>query len=132
MIAIVCGGRDYTDAARLGAVLDAAVDRLGLHTIIEGECPTEVNADKLACAWAEARGDIAVIGVEAATVDGKFQGPARNQLMSVMLMRSDDDKGCIAFPPGNGTRGTRHMVSLCEGLNKTQDARIRIIKVDWE
>lgn len=131
MIAIVCGGRDYTDAARVKTILDAAVTKLGLHTIIEGECPTEVNADKLARDWALARGDIAVIGVEAETVNGKFQGPARNQLMGTMLVRSADDKACIAFPPGEGTRGTRHMVSVCEGLNRTQNARIRIIKVDW-
>lgn len=131
MIAIVCGGRNYTDAARIKHILDAAVTKLGLHTIIEGECPTPVNADKLARDWALRRGDVAVIGVEAATVDGKFQGPARNQLMSVMLMRSDDDKACIAFPPGEGTRGTRHMVGVCDGLNKTANANIRIIKIDW-
>lgn len=129
MIAIVCGGRDYTDAARIAAILDAAVDRLGLHTIIEGECPTPVNADKLARQWAEARGDIGVIGVEAATVGGKFQGPARNQLMLSMMLRSDDDKGLFAFPGGTGTK---HMVGCCEGANRTQDARIRIIKVDWK
>lgn len=131
MIAIVCGSRTYDNEARVKTVLDAAVTKLGLNFIIEGECPTPVNADKLARKWAEERGDITVVGVEASTVDGKFQGPARNQMMAAMLMRSDDDKACIAFPPGEGTRGTRHMVGVCEGLNATQNANIRIIKIDW-
>lgn len=124
MIAIICGGRDYTNETRLRQILDAAVDRMGLTQIIEGECPTDVNADKLARKWAENRGDIGVIAVPAAVVDGKFQGPARNAMMLTMLMRSDDEKAVIAFKPGPGN-GTRHMVGIAER------AGVRVIKVDW-
>lgn len=124
MIAIICGGRDYTNDARLRAVLDAAVERLGLNMIIEGECPTDVNADKLARKWAEDRGDIGIIAVPAAVVDGKFQGPARNVMMLTMLKRSDDEKAVIAFPPGPGN-GTRHMVGIADR------AGVKVIKIDW-
>ncbi len=119
MIAIVCGGRDYTDAARVKKVLDAAVDRLGLECIIEGECPTPVNADKLAKEWAKARGDIRWIEVPAETVGGKFQGKARNQLMLTMLLRVKDDQAVIAFPGGIGTD---HMCRIAEA------ARVRVIR----
>jgi hypothetical protein len=34
--ALICGGRGYTDAARLERVLDAAVERLGVTEIIQG------------------------------------------------------------------------------------------------
>lgn len=125
MIAIVCGGRDYTDAARLRFILDQAVIKLGLDTIIEGECPTPVNADKLARKWAEDTGKCSVIAVPAETIDGKFQGPARNNLMLAMLLRSEDEKAVIAFRPGPGN-GTRHMVGIAER------AGVRVIKVDWE
>lgn len=124
MIVIVCGGRDYTSDARLRFVLDQAVDRLGLNMIIEGECPTDVNADKLSRKWAEERGDIGIIAVPAAVVDGKFQGPARNVMMLTMLQRSEDEKAVIAFPPGPGN-GTRHMVGIAER------AGVRVIKIDW-
>lgn len=129
MIAIVCGGRTYTNAARVAQILDAAVTRLGLDTIIEGECPTDVNADKLARQWAEARDDVSVIAVPAETVRGKFQGPARNQMMLVMLMRSPDTKAVIAF---EGGLGTAHMLKITRAANRTlpDDQQIRIIEVN--
>lgn len=121
MIGIVCGGRDYSNAARVMQILDAAVLRLGLHTIIEGECPTDVNADKLAAKWAEDRGDISVIKVPAETRKGKFLGAPRNQMMLTMLLRADEDIAVFAFPGG---RGTWHM---CKIATK---AGVRIITVD--
>lgn len=130
MIAIVCGGRDYTDSARVSKILDAAVNRLGLDTIIEGECPTDVNADKLARDWAEARGDVAVIRCPAETVRGKFQGPARNQLMLVILTRGErGDLGLFAFPSDGP--GTAHMLKIAKAWNKTADdeKQIRIFEL---
>lgn len=129
MIAIVCGGRDYTDAARVAKILDAAVTRLGLSMIIEGECPTEVNADKLARDWAKARGDVSVIECPAETVRGKFQGPARNQLMLTILTRGDaSDLGLFAFPGGDGTA---HMIKIAKAYNRTapDEKQIRIIEI---
>lgn len=115
MIAIVCGGRDYADAARVKLILDAAVERLGLATIIEG---TATGADTLVREWAEARGDIAVISVKPT---GKWPeaGPIRNKLMLDILMGGDDEKAVIVFPGG---RGTENMVKQGEG------AGIRVIR----
>lgn len=108
MIAIVCGGRDYTNAERIKEVLDAAVTRLGLETIIEGECPTEVNADKLARDWALARGDIAVIAVEPGN-NWPSAGPIRNALMLRILLGGDKDRprAVFCFPGGKGTANMR-------------------------
>lgn len=52
MRAIVCGGREYADSARLFKVLDAAVERLGLTEIIQGGAK---GADYLAWQWADVR-----------------------------------------------------------------------------
>lgn len=79
MIAIVCGGRGYYDEKRLRHVLDQAVVKLGLSVIIEGECPTPVNADKLARKWAEDRG-LGVIAVPAGD-NWPEAGPIRNAKM---------------------------------------------------
>src|SRR5262249_6174575 len=107
MIAIVCGGRDYANAERVTRVLDAAVDRLGLHTIIEGGAK---GADELAGAWAKARGDISLIEVPADWSQGKGAGLARNNLMMAIMQRGDGspadlelERAVIAFPGGTGT-----------------------------
>lgn len=104
MIAIVCGGRDYDNAVRVKQVLDAAVERRGLDTIIEGEAR---GADWLARQWAEARGDIGIIAVPAAWErDGSNAGPIRNKLMLDILLGGDDPRRprcVIAFAGGRGT-----------------------------
>lgn len=112
--AIICGGRDYTDAARIAKVLDAAVERLGLHTIIEGESGEEdadgnvlCGADKLARAWAMARGDISVIACPVRPEEwnalGKAAGPRRNKMMAKILLAAKGTRMVFAFPGGAGT-----------------------------
>lgn len=118
-VAIVCGGRDYANVERVYQILDAAVTRLGLTRVIEGECPTAVNADKLARSWAELRG-VPCEAVPAETRNGKFLGPARNQLMLTMLLRYPEDKVVIAF---KGGRGTGHMKRIASA------AGVRVIDV---
>lgn len=99
--AIVCGGRDYSDAMRVAKVLDAAVERMGLHTIIEGESK---GADTLAREWALARGDISVTAVPAQwDAHGKSAGPIRNTFMLDYLTMSEGAQCVIAFPGGKGT-----------------------------
>lgn len=129
MIAIVCGGRDYSNESRLRHVLDQAVVKLGLSVIIEGECPTPINADKLARKWAEDRGDIGVIAVPAGD-NWPEAGPIRNAKMGeILLGEGCGDRALFAFPGG---RVTKNMIAWCEGANRTRNAGIRIIKVDWE
>lgn len=112
--AIICGGRGYTDAARITKVLDAAVERLGLHTIIEGESGEEdadgnviCGADKLARAWAMARPDISVIACPVSPEEweayGKAAGPRRNKMMAKMLLAAEGNRMVFAFPGGAGT-----------------------------
>jgi hypothetical protein len=143
MIAIICGGRAYgalaaneprtaeaierieREQTRLTQILDAAVDRLGLHTIIEGGAS---GADRLAYEWAERRGDIGVIEVPADWSKGKGAGHARNSIMLTMLQRSDEAKAVIAFPGG---AGTANMVKIAGFATRGRDAvDIRIIEVD--
>lgn len=109
MIAIVCGGRDYTNRDRLTVILDAAVTRLGLDTIIEGAAP---GADSLARNWALARG-LSVIDVPA-DWDGwerrgnrNAAGMVRNKLMLDILCAGGNGvrRAVFAFPGGNGTDG---------------------------
>jgi hypothetical protein len=116
MMAIVCGGRDYDNEARVKLILDAAVERLGLHTIIEGGAR---GADTLAKEWAVARGDVSWIEVPANWEIGAKAGPARNQMMLAILLREEGDKAVIAFPGG---AGTAHMCRIAE------KAGIRIIR----
>lgn len=108
--AIVCGSRDFTDRARVKRVLDAAVERLGVHTIIEGAGGREVDgkvergADLLAREWAVARGDVSVIEVEADWDKyGRGAGPIRNAMMLKILLAADERRVVIAFPGGDGT-----------------------------
>jgi hypothetical protein len=95
-IAIVCGGRDYTDADRIKQVMQDAHLRLGVSIFVQGGCPT--GADYLAKQWC------AGTSIHCAQVDakwkteGKSAGPKRN---SAMLLFKPDY--VIAFPGGTGT-----------------------------
>lgn len=117
-VAIVCGGRDYADAARVARVLDAAVVKLGVDMIVHGKYR---GADTLAGDWAAARGDISVIECPADWDGlGDGAGPARNELMASMLMHlPPPDKVCIAFAGQNGTadmkrRAAAHGIRVIE------------------
>lgn len=120
MISIVCGGRDYQNRARVNQILDAAVTRLGLTTIIHGMA---TGADTLAHEWASARDDVSIIAVPANWDMGKNAGPARNQMLLTILLRFKEmgDEICLfAFPGGSGTA---HMVKIAK------IAGVRIIEV---
>jgi len=108
--ALICGGRGYTDVARLERVLDAAVKRLGVTEIIQGGAP---GADILAKAWAASRG----IPQRQFDADwdalGRAAGPARNR---DMLVIGKPDL-VLAFMDGAGP-GTEYMVGQanCAGI----------------
>lgn len=127
MMAIVCGGRDYTDRARVKRVLDAAVERMGLWCIIEGE---GTGADALALEWARARPDISVIAVPA-DWDGwaakgrrEAAGPVRNSLMLDILLGGDGPRAVIAFPSSGP--GTKNMLALANS-RKAREKGVKVI-----
>lgn len=110
--ALVCGGRGYTDAARVDKIMDEAVVRLGITEIIQGGAP---GADHLAKLWATKRG---IPQTEfAADWDhlGKTAGPARNKQM---LTEGKPDV-VLAFPGG---RGTDHMMRIA------REAGVKVIE----
>jgi YspA, cpYpsA-related SLOG family len=108
---LVTGGRDFTDQDRLWAVLDAVHRRHGIEVVIEGECPTPVNADKLARAWAESRGVACMPVPVCHALDGPWPGagPNRNTRMLAELPTH-----CIGAPTPR-SRGTWDMVRKFNG-----------------
>lgn len=124
MMAIVCGGRDYSRSDRVAQVLDAAIDKLGLWCVIEGRCPTG-GADRLAQEWAESKPGISLISV---FPDDNWPsaGPRRNKVMFDILRGHDGDKGVIVFPGGKGTAGMLALAKSPDGVA----AGIRVIEID--
>lgn len=97
---LVTGGRDYSDQARLFAELDAIHAKRAITVIVQGECHTKINADKLAKLWAHTRG-VCCIGVAANwSFYNKAAGPIRN---GWMLEHCAPIDAVIAFPGGDGT-----------------------------
>lgn len=95
---LVCGGRDFSDAAMLRAQLDRLHAARPIAVLIEGDAR---GADKLAGEWAEAHG----VTVRRFPADwqryGRSAGPRRNQQM---LDEGRPDL-VVAFPGGKGTAG---------------------------
>lgn len=99
---LVCGGRDYSDKARLFAVLDHYhAESGGFAVVIEGEAR---GADTLAREWAESR-NIPVLKFPADwDRDGYAAGPIRN----AQMIAEGKPTVVIAFAGG---RGTRNMIT---------------------
>jgi hypothetical protein len=113
MKALVCGGRGFSDADRMTAIMDAAVKRLGITEIIQGGAP---GADFLAKRWAKARSVPCSEFLADWDHFGKAAGPMRNRLM---LEEGKPDL-VIAFAGG---AGTGNMVRIATA------AGIRVIEV---
>lgn len=99
---LVCGGRDYSDAAKVFRDLDALHAKRGITLIIEGGA---TGADRLARDWAISRNVPFVTEHADWKAHGKAAGPIRNALM---LSKHAPD-GVVAFPGG---RGTLNMIAL--------------------
>ncbi len=112
---LVCGSREYGDAARLGGVLDAFHRATPITLVIEGG---QRGADGLARQWAKSR------GVPVQTFDpdwhkyGKAAGPIRNRRMIV----EGEPEVVIAFPL-NGP-GTQNMIATA------RSAHIEVLVID--
>lgn len=114
---LVCGGRDFTNVAAVERALDRILKERGIACVIEGECPTAVNPDKMARDWGDARG----IQVHRCPVDHALDGPwpgagpRRNRRMRDVYR---PDAG-VAFPQASGRwgRGTLGMVKLLDEID---------------
>lgn len=102
-VVIVCGGRAYSDRARVFAALDQAHAKAPITLVVHGACiDTSTGelrgADRWADEWARERGVV----VEPHPADfrtwGRAAGPMRNKQMA-----QAGAHGCIAFPGGAGT-----------------------------
>lgn len=104
---IVCGGRTYSDAAKMHEVLSAIP---GLTRIVHGD---QKGADRLADAWARANG-VTVTPVPADWLKyRRSAGPIRNRRMLREFGRIDL---VVAFPGG---AGTAHMVEAAKYAHVT-------------
>ena len=114
-VVLVCGGRDYRNAARVAAVLDRAHHKLGLMSVVQGGAD---GADRLAAEWAWNKG----FPVSTFNADWKAHrkaaGPIRNQRM---LDEAKPDF-VIAFPGGAGT---------ADMVARAEKAGIKVHRIDW-
>ena len=106
MTVLVCGGRKYSDAARVASVLGKIHGKTPITRIVHGNAGEvdpvllrDVGADRLAGIWAVARG----IDVHPYPAHwdrfGKAAGPMRNQEM----VDAERPQLVVAFPGGKGT-----------------------------
>src|ERR1700679_1966392 len=101
---LVCGGRDYSDLARVEAELDAIHAVTPITLLIHGAA---FGADTLAWQWAKCH-SVPVMAVPADWFNhGKSAGPKRNAKM----LAEGRPNLVLAFPGG---RGTEDMVSKAE------------------
>ena len=101
---LVCGGRNYSDKAKVWEVLSGIKDKHGMNVFLcEGDAS---GADYLAKEFAKSNGWDRVSYPANWARYGNSAGPIRNQKMF------DEFKPdlCIAFP---GHNGTKNMVMIC-------------------
>ena len=115
-IAIVCGGRNYSDTS----TLNKALDEMNIGILIQGGAS---GADRLAKHWAERNG-IPYIEVPALwKAEGRGAGPKRNSRMAKIALSIhkdyEHDVICVAFPGG---KGTESMTNIAENF------KIKVIK----
>jgi len=91
--AIVCGGRDFTNAKLLDHVLSSRLPSL----VITGGCPR--GADALAEKWCDRHGIPYLVMRALWSAEGKRAGPIRNGRMLLLMLANE----LIAFPGGRGT-----------------------------
>lgn len=111
---IVCGGRDYTDVARLFETLDSLDREEPFSLIIEGGAR---GADAMARAWSKKRllRPSRQYNAEWHRF-GNHAGPIRNQRM---IDHGKPDL-CVAFPGGNGT---------ADMVRRAKAAGVRVIEI---
>lgn len=105
MRVLVCGGRDYGDAA----VVDNILDGLDVTELCHGGAS---GADMLACEWAELHG----IPAKTFTADWHTFGRAAGPMRNAHMLTSFGPDVVVAFPGG---KGTASMVSIAREAGVT-------------
>ena len=110
---LVCGGRNFRDAALIYATLDRIARTEVIDCIIEGDAP---GADRIAGYWAKKRRvDLRLYPANWAK-HGNAAGPIRNQRM---IDQGKPDL-VLAFPGGRGTE---------DMMGRAVAAGIRVVQV---
>ena len=104
---LVCGGRDYRDAATVARVLDAVLRKHGIASIIQGGAD---GADRLAAEW----GWDHKIPVGTFNADWKAHGRAAGPIRNKKMLDEGEPDAVVAFPGG---RGTADMVRQARAAN---------------
>jgi hypothetical protein len=116
MKVLVCGGRDYSDYARLRSILNELHEAKSITRVIHGAAN---GADMLAGVWASARN----IACSTYPADWGRHGRAAGAIRNSQMLAASRPDLVVAFPGG---RGTADMVA------KARVARVRIIVVPQE
>lgn len=102
MKVLVCGGRGYTDRAKVYAILDGYHTRASITKLIIGDAK---GADTLARDWATVNNVLSECYIAAWKSHGLAAGPRRNLHM---LNEAKPDL-VIAFPGGAGTEHMKYI-----------------------
>ena len=93
---LVCGGREFFDAAAVDRVLDRVHRLRGIALVIHGEA---TGADTLAHQWAVGAG----VPIEGYPADWHAHGLSAGMRRNHMMLREGQPDVVIAFPGGIGT-----------------------------
>ncbi len=107
MKVLICGGRNFDDAAFIYAELDQLLSTHQFTTVIEGDAR---GVDRIAGEWARSR------GVEFTEYPADWKTEVRHAALirNERMLREGKPDRVIAFPGGNGTWYT---CSLARKLN---------------
>lgn len=109
MIAIVCGGRNYTNRNRVRTILDASAERLGVAAVITADShPCGLHADE----WASER-DLQRIRMK------DFTDTAEHNKLMLDVSSGWSERVMFAFPGADG-----NMIAQAKG------AGVRVIEID--
>jgi hypothetical protein len=113
---LVYGGRAYPDKAFVFAALDHLHKSRGLEVVIEGEAGQEdssgtvlCGADKLARAWAQARG-VDYLPFPVSAREWREIGPRAGPLRNRRMLEEGKPNAALEFEGGKGTRDMRNVL----------------------
>lgn len=107
---LVCGGRDYSDRARVFQALDTLMVARQITVLIHGGA---TGADSLAAAWAEDRA-IATMVFPVNKGEWRLLGNKAGPLRNERMLRDGRPTAVVALPGGRGTDG---MCKLAEAAD---------------